>query len=205
MLEPLARAGTAGSIVHPAMTSPRGATGFTLTEVVLVVALLAILLALAAPSIQAMLDRNSVRSAASNLGVDVQYARSEAVRTNAPVAFVLSPASTPWCYGITTTSTCTCSTAGSCNLKTVTGDDYRNLALALVDADGYTGANGFSIDPRQGGVSTIPGSGHGPVTTITLRSTTTPGAEVASRLNALGHLTQCSPDGSLSGYPACSP
>ena len=181
------------------MNVHRNHQGFTVVELMVVVAIAAVLATIAAPSFQSVFDRQRVRSAGSNLNTDIQYARSEAVRRNAAVTVSLSATTTPWCYGVVSgTAACDCTTAGSCDLKTVSGADFANVSMTLA------GGNGFTIDPRQGQVSAIAGGGSGAVTTaITFSSTTTTAAQVQSQLNALGRVLQCAPGGTLTGYPAC--
>ena len=71
-------------------THPDGRTrGFTLTELLIVIAIAAILAAVAVPSFKTTIRNMSVRSAADNLVVDIQYARSEAIRTKRVVSLKL--------------------------------------------------------------------------------------------------------------------
>jgi type IV fimbrial biogenesis protein FimT len=181
------------------MSTSRKLQGFTAIELMVVVVITAVLAMIAAPSFQSVFDRQRVRSAASTLNADIQFARSEAVRLNAPVTVSFSATTTPWCYGVVSgTVACDCATAGSCNLKTVSGADFRDVSMNL------TGGTGFTIDPRQGGVAAIAGGGSGTVTTVVaFSSTTTPAAQLQSQLNSLGRVLQCSPGGTLSGHPAC--
>lgn len=59
--------------------------GFTLVELLIVIAIVAILAALAVPSFNTLLVRRSVLSAASSLVSDMRLARSEALRRSVPV------------------------------------------------------------------------------------------------------------------------
>lgn len=63
----------------------RPAQGFTLIEVMVVVALIAILATLAAPSWNQMQTRASIRSLVNDYTMSILLTRSEAVRLNAPV------------------------------------------------------------------------------------------------------------------------
>ena len=64
--------------------------GFTLTELLIVIAIAAILAAVAVPSFKNMNRNMAVRSAADELVVGVQFARSEAVRANRTVSLSLN-------------------------------------------------------------------------------------------------------------------
>jgi type IV fimbrial biogenesis protein FimT len=55
-------------------------SGFTLIEVLIVVAIAAILLSLAAPTFREMLVKRSVQAAAETLASDMRFARSEALK-----------------------------------------------------------------------------------------------------------------------------
>lgn len=69
--------------------------GFSLIEAMVVVAILAIMASMAAPSMQQMLANSRVQTAAEGLLTGLQLARTEAIRRNSNVAFC-SGASGAW-------------------------------------------------------------------------------------------------------------
>ena len=70
-----------------------GLRGFTLIELMVAVAMVAILSAVAAPSFSAMMLRSGIRSASSDIGSDLNVARAEAIRVGGRVS--LCPRATP--------------------------------------------------------------------------------------------------------------
>lgn len=123
-------------------------SGFTLVELMVTVAVLAILLTIGIPSFQGTLDKRRLTGAAEQLYADLQYARTEAIKRNARV-FVSFTTGTNWCYGMATTAACDCTAANSCQLdgvnKVVSSQGYRGVSLA----ETFDGAD-THFDPRHG-------------------------------------------------------
>jgi type IV fimbrial biogenesis protein FimT len=76
---------------------PQG--GFTLIELVIVVAIAALLIVVALPSMQEMVLNQRVRGTANDLFMDLSYARSEAIKRNTTVQLVRTGAT--WSEGWT--------------------------------------------------------------------------------------------------------
>jgi type IV fimbrial biogenesis protein FimT len=74
--------------------------GFTLVEVMVVIAIIAILTMIAAPSFKSMIQTSSMRSAVNSFLADMRYARSEAMRRGGNIVLCRSDnpeAATPSC------------------------------------------------------------------------------------------------------------
>lgn len=91
--------------------------GVTLTEVMIVVAIIGILAAVAVPSYQDMIERNRLKEAAESLANDLKFARSEAIKRSANVTVALAAG---WSYTIT---------SGGDTLRTVQGSQFQGIAL----------------------------------------------------------------------------
>jgi prepilin-type N-terminal cleavage/methylation domain-containing protein len=179
----------------------RAQRGITLIELMVVVALMAIVISLVAPSMRELLAAQRVQSINAELVGNLQYARAEAVRRNLPVFLRFSSNSTRTCYVIYLAAvhgTCNClyGTGTACTgdheeIRTVVVPRTLSVALAasssvstIVNFDkdtGRTTPNTFTVDVA----STVRG---------TLRTT----------VNATGRPTVCSPDGSIRQVPQCS-
>lgn len=73
---------------QPRSATRRRSRGFTLLEVMVVVAIMAVLASLAAPSFTPLIERWRVRQAAEELQSTLYYARSEAIKRGGDVAIV---------------------------------------------------------------------------------------------------------------------
>jgi type IV fimbrial biogenesis protein FimT len=103
----------------------RGNRGFTLIELMVAVAMVAILSAVAAPSFTAMMMRSAIRSASSDLGTDINMARAEAIRVGGRVSICARSAPT----------------------ATTCGSDWRQGWLVFREA-GTTGIGTFGAGDR---------------------------------------------------------
>jgi type IV fimbrial biogenesis protein FimT len=127
--------------------------GFTLLELIVTVAVIAIIVAVGIPSFQALIDRNRLRAVTEGLFVDLNYARSESIKQNRIVAVYLNSTSTSWCYGIDDdiATACDCATApANCTVnglpKVVSNTDHPGVVLNLIQ---FTN-NVVGFDPRRG-------------------------------------------------------
>ena len=107
------------------MKRPRG---LTLLELAMVLAVLAVLSALAVPSLAAHLERQRVQGAAEGLAADLIEARFEAARRGAPL-YVETAAGADWCWSVATAPGCDCGQQQSCQVHRVRAADHRGTRL----------------------------------------------------------------------------
>jgi type IV fimbrial biogenesis protein FimT len=82
------------------------ATGFTLVELMITLVLLGVLIMLAMPTFSAWIQNTRIRTTAESIVNGMQVARSEAVRRNSPVQFVMGVGSSWAVSCVATTPGC---------------------------------------------------------------------------------------------------
>jgi type IV fimbrial biogenesis protein FimT len=181
------------------MNSPspqRVVGGFTMIELMVVVALAGILLALAAPSFFGTLARKRMEGAAEIFGTDLQYARSEAVARNTEVRLATGAGGA--CYTVYVwrgAGSCTCGPAISCMAPAVVGDEIKTVNLQGTGAT-LTANVIYGFEPVRGMIA----DASSPAVTFSSSGGTW---QLTTTVTAVGRASTCSPSGSLKGYPAC--
>lgn len=182
--------------------------GFTLVELMIVVAVLAVLAALALPSFRDYFDKAQVRGAADGLVTLIVDARGESVKRNRDVNISFTGSSSVWCAGangavepgtvgdvIPAALACDCTTAGACMVgdreMVVNSTAYTGVTMAALPA-------AFVFNSQFGTVSPLG------TTSLTLDS---PSGKFQLSLvtSPLGQTSVCVPSGKplISGYPSC--
>jgi type IV fimbrial biogenesis protein FimT len=170
--------------------------GVTLIELMVVITIAAILLALAVPSFQEMIDRNRLKAATESVFGSMQFAKSEAIKRNERIFLIVAASTSPWQYYLTENSPCLLTqnnTAASdyCGIdgipKKVSGEEYPNVSIGSTETS-------YSFSPLRGTLT--PG-------TITLNSGL--GKEMRVVTSGLGRIRICSPSGNenVAGYSEC--
>jgi len=118
--------------------------GLTLLELMVAVAMLAVLVGAAMPPVSSMLSRNRLRSAAEHLAMDLGEARQEAARLGQPV-HVSYQTGPNWCYSLSTEPAADCRLGGEKVLKVVSHQDHPGVVLAQAAAQRFDPASGASL------------------------------------------------------------
>lgn len=149
--------------------------GFTAIELMVVVAIIAVLLSVVVPSFQEQLARRKLEGAATELNTDIQFARAQAVSNNDP-ANPVRLATTASGYTVSN---------GITTYKAVALDP----TLTLTNVTGLP----LTYDPMRGLANAI---------TLDLSSSRT-AVQMGVRTNAMGRVSLCTPGGGFKGYKSC--
>ena len=157
--------------------------GLTMIELAIGLAVLAILGAIAVPSMGARLERQRLNTAAQSLAADLANARFEAARGGRTLHVNLRQGA-DWCWAISADSACTCGQPQSCQLRNVKAADFPAVKLAAVQT--------VSLDP----------TGRADAATVaTLEGKR--GDRLNVEVSMLGRARVCAVSGSWPQVPAC--
>ena len=187
-------------------------TGVTLIELLVAIAVLAILVAMAVPSFADFRERQALRGAADNFVAAIGLAKQESVKRDAWVRVDFKPLSTASgvCAGAkvvgastpTASAGCDCAAAASSCDAAVFPESPRDLRRVELVANSLkfgSSDTGFVIDPKTATLADAAQAGG-------LQLKTSRGYQVAIDVNLLGRAKVCTPAGaakSLPGVPSC--
>ena len=177
--------------------------GFTLVELMIVVALVAILLSLAAPSFRETIARNRLEGVAAELSTDFQYARSEAVARNAQVGlFVGSNCYTVFTVGTTAATGCAAAAlgTGATVIKSVTPETIPSSVSLAFLSNAPTAPAYIQFDPVRGMAADSNGTNWEGQVTL---SSSVGNWQLRTAVTNAGRVKTCSPSGTFKGYTAC--
>ncbi len=169
--------------------------GFTLIELMVAVAVIAILATVGLPAYQGFIERQRMSSAAEAVYSQVQFFKSEAIKSSQTINIRVSGGNT-WCIAGSNDTTCDCNVAGSClygpqNLERV----LNSASFSSISLSGT--ASNIPIDGIRGGLE-------GLTTTQTLTLQSANGLSAAINIRPLGQVSICSNSG-IGAYQACTP
>ncbi len=167
----------------------RPAFGFTMIEVGLALAVLAILATLALPDVGRRMERQRLQGAAQGLAADLAEARFEAARQGQSLyveARAAPSRDSGWCWAVARSAGCDCAALQACQLHTVRSADWRGVRLV----------EGLAVTLDPGGTAA------GRQQTALLESSR--GEQLRVEVSALGRARVCASRGSWPSMPACS-
>lgn len=196
------------------LTRPLRASGLTLIELLITLAVAALLLGLTAPSFKRMIEVQRLRNINAALVTDLQFARSEAASRNQPVLIEFDSAasangSSLTCYtvlvGASEQCDCRSSTVcgGSSTREVRTVQVQRSSGVVVQVPAGQDGRV-VGFDPATGRISIYTEDIPTPPTAPFRIEVSLPGVgALRTSLEATGRPSVCSPSGQISGVPAC--
>lgn len=183
------------------------ASGFTLIELIVTIAVLSIVLAVATPSFVDFIEKARLRGAAEGVVDMIGQARAEAVKFDRDISVAFKGSGTAWCLGANSAAeptggnpvlgatACDCTVATACFVSgqrsVIDGSSFNGVSLAALPAD-------FAIDSKLGVIS--------PLSTRAITLTSPKGKyDLTVQINALGQARLCRPavKPAISGIATC--
>ena len=167
--------------------------GFTLIELMVVVALIRVILVLAIPSFTGMLARKRLEGVALELGTDLQYARSEAVQQNAQVQVIFgSNCYAIYVVGSTAATDCVTLGTGARQLKLVQITTGPTLAFTPAFGNLF-----IEFEPVRGMAANAVGTN---MSGNVLVESSAGNWQLQVLVNRFGRVKTCSPNTTVTGF-----
>lgn len=170
----------------------RHVPGLTLIEMLLVLAVIAIIATSGLPSLRGLIDRQQLRGAAQDLHAEFLNARMEAIRRNHPVSlsFRIADGNGRWCLALSDSGPCDCFEEGACVLtdappRITHSRDFGRVSLST----NFSPQDTATFRPARGTANA--GTARLGVN----------GKQVEIRLSSLGRVRICSND--IPEHPTC--
>lgn len=179
--------------------------GVTLVELMVVIAIVAILVGLAIPSLTVYFEKARLRGAADDVVALLAEARQNAVMQNKRVAISFGGAGTTWCVGanpaldpaapgdpIPAAVACDCTAPATCGLRAVSAVNYSGVSRTSAVAAAVV------FDPKLGTLENLN------TRQVQLQSSSGD-FQLQININPIGQARTCRPAGTgiITGYPAC--
>jgi type IV fimbrial biogenesis protein FimT len=195
----------------------RAARGFTLTELLIVIAVAAVLLTVGVPGFRDFILMQRLKGVNAQLVTDLQFARSEAAARNqwARVAFRTSDTMT--CYAIYTTATqadnsrcdCLLGAGAACSGTQV---EVRTVQVPRSDGvqlevfrDNLNLETAFAFDHITGRIASVPTDRpSGALLSFKIRASIDSSRTLQTEVGQAGRVTVCATSSTAVGAPACS-
>lgn len=168
--------------------------GFTLIELMVVVAIIAIVALIAIPSYTAFIDNKRLVDAAEFVSGKMNFARAEALKQSKTI-YVGITSGGSWNLGVGDQVTCDGADSANCTVSTLVNGTTESIGYYY--ANPVSGSSvGTSVqvrfDPVRGTASN---------STVTVSNSS--GDSLKVKVSLLGRVIICSDAGGLAGYPTC--
>ena len=190
------------------------AAAFTLIELMIVVAVIAVILVLAAPSFRDMILMQRLRGINAQLVTDLALARSEAVSRGVFVGVRSQAVIGMSCYIINTRTTlaaplCDCTAAAGSRCTDATQTTEVRTVQVPTDLSVQVGVptgqpDNFTFDPRTGGMKLTPSDiGRYDTSGFRIETYVDTARKLRTAVSLSGRMTVCTPSGSGIGGSPC--
>lgn len=180
------------------MLPKSSSSGVTLLELLLVVAVLALLSLVAVPSIQALIDKNQLRHQIQNVRQFILAARTEALKSGLPVYITTRQVSDmSWCLGYSAQPDCYCDQA-----------DVTHNQACTTGLQGYKGLRTLSSTSSarihlQKSFNPIFSALHGGVRSPGRFTFSLAGYQAQIRVALSGRVSVCDEHNNIGGWNVC--
>jgi type IV fimbrial biogenesis protein FimT len=189
----------------------RRAAGFTLVELLVVVAVLAIIALVAGPSLNDLIRLQRLKGVTAQLTTDLQLARTEAAARNQPVRLTFTDNANVSCYVIFTggLDDCVCTSSpvcgvGATEIRTVSVARSRGVRVVVPALPNVQRVRKFGFDPATGALFLPPGDGENPQPDqITIDTEIDAQRRFRTQVRLSGRPGVCRPAGSTMDASAC--
>jgi len=182
------------------LSRPHG--GLTLIELLITLAITAILIAVAAPSMREFIEKQKVEGAANELANDVRYLRSMSMQKNNIMLLSFRHTSAMSCYSLIEygkgTGTCDCSRSPAAICDAVVGADTEIKSVYLPVSGGVSVQSSLPQLQLAGNGGMVAGE-----LSMTASVSSPAGGEVRVSVNAGGRASICNVSGHSSTFPDC--
>ena len=198
----------------------KSSRGLTLPELLVALAVVAILIAVAAPSFRGLIEVQRLRGINSQLVTDLQFARNEAATRGVPLRVIFAFDANTTCYSLYTSAgsvplfpnpnsfrcNCLSGPGNACNgvpgtTEVRTVSILKSLGVEVLPLDGRSA---FAFDPATGGLLDIPTDQPSlPLAQFRVEAFLDPARRIFNILNQAGRPSVCSPAGTTLGEAAC--